>query len=177
MSPGTIGEYLYRAYANLAMAHAAVAAGMPAYVAAHYAIRSRVFRELTEGPMRPRSIVDEERLKLSPSRACCYCGTEEVPLTLDHLVPTAQGGPDTADNIVWACRPCNSSKGPRDLVRWSLDRGGFPPLLLLRRYLKLAIRHCEEAGLMDCLLTEAPPMPFDLTAIPTQFPAPANLVL
>ena len=48
------------------------------------------------------------------SRKCRYCGkrpTKENPLTLDHVVPVANFGPDRPDNIVAACRACNQTKG------------------------------------------------------------------
>ena len=45
---------------------------------------------------------------------CGYCLTDEalsgIPLTLDHLVPVAAGGPTTRDNLWLACRPCNEFK-------------------------------------------------------------------
>jgi 5-methylcytosine-specific restriction endonuclease McrA len=173
---GTISEHLHLAYANLAMAHAAVSAGAATFAAAHYAIRSRLLRGLSDGSMQPRSMVEDERPKLATPPACCYCGASGR-LTLDHLISQALGGLESADNIVWACRSCISSKGSRDLMRWYADRGAFPPLLLLRRYLKLVLRHCEEKGLMDCALSDGPPLPFDLAAIPKKFPAPGSLVL
>ncbi|PKV85804.1 HNH endonuclease [Streptomyces sp. TLI_146] len=55
--------------------------------------------------------------------ACGLAGLDEeeragIPLplllgrqaTLDHFVPTSRGGADAADNVVVACRRCNSSK-------------------------------------------------------------------
>jgi hypothetical protein len=45
-------------------------------------------------------------------RACRYCGSTQ-DLTIDHVVPRCQGGGDEADNLVVACRSCNSRKGGR----------------------------------------------------------------
>ena len=46
---------------------------------------------------------------------CQYCGhhfpTSE--LSIDHVVPRTQGGPDTWTNLVCACVKCNSRKGGR----------------------------------------------------------------
>lgn len=45
---------------------------------------------------------------------CCqYCGVKFPlrDLTKDHVVPRAQGGRTTWDNIVMACRHCNERKG------------------------------------------------------------------
>ncbi|HLO51924.1 MAG TPA: HNH endonuclease [Kamptonema sp.] len=44
--------------------------------------------------------------------SCQYCGSTKR-LTLDHVMPRAQGGAHTWDNIVTACEKCNSLKGDR----------------------------------------------------------------
>ena len=39
---------------------------------------------------------------------CAYCGTsDETILTIDHIIPRAQGGSDKPDNLVTACWSCN----------------------------------------------------------------------
>lgn len=43
---------------------------------------------------------------------CRYCGATKR-LSLDHVKPRIQGGDDAADNLVVACRSCNSRKGGR----------------------------------------------------------------
>lgn len=45
--------------------------------------------------------------------SCQYCGDKKTlkHLTYDHVVPRAKGGRTTWENIVMACRPCNSKKG------------------------------------------------------------------
>ncbi len=42
---------------------------------------------------------------------CAYCGSSSRALTRDHVIPVSKGGTHTKDNIVPACRSCNSSKG------------------------------------------------------------------
>lgn len=46
---------------------------------------------------------------------CAYCGQKKSKskLTVDHVVPTVQGGKNTWENTVAACFPCNSKKGGR----------------------------------------------------------------
>lgn len=65
--------------------------------------------------------------------ACRYCGAKapDVELTVDHVTPRALGGQDVPENLVAACRPCNtgkSSAGPDehhvaqvadDALRWA----------------------------------------------------------
>lgn len=46
---------------------------------------------------------------------CAYCLQGHVPLTMDHVVPISKGGPHTRDNIVPACRSCNSRKKDRSI--------------------------------------------------------------
>jgi hypothetical protein len=38
---------------------------------------------------------------------------------LEHVIPKARGGPDTSDNFVEACSPCNISKGDKLPSEWS----------------------------------------------------------
>ncbi len=170
----TLRERLFKAYANLAMAHAAVTDGANKYGPKHFMIRSRLLKGLQQGTMQIGTLLDDERIKLVHAKACVYCGAAGK-LSLDHLLPKHRGGPESADNVVWACRPCNSSKQDADVLTWLSTQGRFPPLLLLRRYLKLAIRHCEAAGILDA--AEARDLPFEPQAIPTDFPAPTQLIL
>lgn len=44
---------------------------------------------------------------------CRYCGHEPFEIEIDHVVPVAQGGPTTYDNLVTACRLCNQRKKAR----------------------------------------------------------------
>lgn len=122
------------------------------------------------------SLADDERLKMLLPQACCYCASRDW-LSVDHLISTKRGGADTGDNLVWACRSCNSSKGSRDALEWLKGRDAFPPLLLLRRYLKLAIELCQARGVMECPVDRAPPLPIALAAIPVDYPQPRQLRL
>ncbi|MCB1538011.1 MAG: HNH endonuclease [Rhodospirillales bacterium] len=44
---------------------------------------------------------------------CQYCGErfKTQQLTFDHVIPRSRGGRTSWDNIVTACRPCNTAKG------------------------------------------------------------------
>jgi 5-methylcytosine-specific restriction endonuclease McrA len=53
---------------------------------------------------------------------CFYC-REKRPLALDHIIPICKGGPHSRDNVVMACRSCNSSKGPKDPMKFAKERG------------------------------------------------------
>ncbi len=174
----TVGELLYWSYANLAMAHAAVAAHQAKYGTLHYMIRARLFAGLREGRMGMGSIVEDDRLKLILPQACSYCaGTES--LAVDHLLARSRGGSESGDNIVWACRRCNSSKGASDVLEWLQKRGEFPALYLLRRYLKLAIEFVTLGNQLELSLAEmeGETFPFSISAIPLKYPPPSELRL
>lgn len=43
---------------------------------------------------------------------CVYCGSSKK-LEVDHLFPVSKGGSEDLENLVCACKSCNSSKGDR----------------------------------------------------------------
>jgi len=47
---------------------------------------------------------------------CAYCLRPTKHLTIDHVTPLARGGSHTPENIVMACRSCNSKKGARGVL-------------------------------------------------------------
>jgi len=122
------------------------------------------------------SLVDEERMKLLIEKCCAYCG-KCGKLTVDHLISKERGGSESADNIVWACRSCNSSKGAEDVLVWYCRNGAFPPLLLLRRYLKLAFALASHRGILETAISESGSFPIKLSGIPVSYPPPGGLRL
>ena len=65
---------------------------------------------------------------------CQYCGVRksERELSFDHVVPRASGGRTVWENIVAACRPCNTLKAHK-----TCDESGMWPLRTPRRPLTL----------------------------------------
>ncbi len=55
---------------------------------------------------------------------CYYCGKDFDPafLTMDHLVPVVRGGQSIKNNLVVACRKCNSKKKHKTLVEIRLQK-------------------------------------------------------
>ena len=112
----------------------------------------------------------------TPRDRCVYCGVEPPPkLHADHLIARSRGGPESGDNLVWACKPCNQRKHARDFLEWYAIQGRFPPLDVMRRYLKLALAEARELNLMDTDLDERPAVKFSLEHVPTQYPHPGEL--
>lgn len=63
---------------------------------------------------------------------CQYCGSTK-DLTLDHVLPRSKGGRSTWDNLVSACKPCNSRKGdltPEE-AKMPLSRPPFKPSFIM----------------------------------------------
>jgi len=76
--------------------------------------------------------------------ACQYCGCRpgRAELTLDHIVPRAQGGQTSWENVVAACRPCNAAKADRTPEQAGMPLRSTPRsvVLPLARKLDLAAR-------------------------------------
>jgi len=51
-----------------------------------------------------------ESIKKAFDYRCAYCGEKFDKLEKDHIIPISKGGQHIADNIVPACRFCNSKK-------------------------------------------------------------------
>ena len=174
-STSKVSELLYWSYANLAMAEKAVHDRAQKYSRIHFMIRARLLNGLTKGTMSPRSLMLDQRIRMRLPQECVYCGGVNN-LSIDHVVPTNRGGADTGDNAIWACRRCNSSKSDRDIFAWWFTyREGFPPLFVVRIYLKQAIEYFSSHDLMDSPINEVQEHPFFLETIPKAFPPPESL--
>lgn len=70
-------------------------------------------------PRRFRRQVTNTFLFARDDYACVYCGRHRRDLrgrqflTRDHVMPTSRGGPNSWENVVTACSPCNNRKGDR----------------------------------------------------------------
>ena len=174
----TVRELIYYSYSNLAMAHTAVEKNQAKYGTFNFIIRAKLFKGLKDGTMSMRTIFDDEKIKLQTGQVCNYCGSTEK-LALDHIFPQKYGGQDNAENLIFACRTCNSSKGKKDLMEWMAFRGQFLPLMIIRRYLKLTFSYCNDNGLLDKQIDDLREMelPFRVDLMPTNFPSPNLLTL
>jgi len=65
----------------------------------------------------PRTKVRFSRhnIYMRDGNTCQYCGQElpRIDLNLDHVIPRAQGGRTTWENVVCCCIDCNLTKGAR----------------------------------------------------------------
>jgi 5-methylcytosine-specific restriction endonuclease McrA len=61
---------------------------------------------------------------------CAYCGVSGVTMTREHVDPLTLGGQHIPENLVPACKPCNSAKQDRTILAWL---AGIPPARFHRR--------------------------------------------
>lgn len=54
-------------------------------------------------------------------RKCAYCGVENVPLQVEHIVPRSQSGSSRVSNLTLACQKCNQEKGSQTAAEY-----GYP---------------------------------------------------
>lgn len=59
-----------------------------------------------------------EYLLLKWEHACAYCGKQDLPLQVEHIVPRAKGGSNRVSNLCIACEKCNQKKGTQDLAQF-----------------------------------------------------------
>lgn len=56
-------------------------------------------------------------------RKCAYCGAENVPLEIEHIIPKVRGGSNRLSNLAIACTPCNQKKNSQ-----TAEEFGFPEI-------------------------------------------------
>ena len=50
------------------------------------------------------------------ARTCAYCGKQNIPLQIEHIIPRAKGGTDRVSNLTLACEQCNRAKGTQEIA-------------------------------------------------------------
>lgn len=174
----TIGEKLYWALANVKMAeqgHRKKALTFNKF----YPVRTFVYEELIndrkEGRIKAsKTLLEDEKKKMKLPNVCYYCGEDNQEMIgADHMIPIKKGGEDYGENLVPCCRSCNSSKGSKDMLEWMKSKGVNPSVLVLRRYVKLAILYCKTNDLLDELADEykSLDLPFSFELIPIRLPS------
>ncbi|MHB8742592.1 MAG: HNH endonuclease [Sulfuricaulis sp.] len=66
------------------------------------------------------------RLMERHNGCCVYClrpvqvGARNQPLeaTMDHIIPASKGGRYSLDNLVLACRECNTARGNKSQIKF-----------------------------------------------------------
>jgi 5-methylcytosine-specific restriction endonuclease McrA len=75
-------------------------------------------------PYRARASLSRRAVLVRDNFECQYCGRPAE--NVDHVIPKSRGGGHTWDNVVAACRPCNSRKENRRPADVGLRLRGRP---------------------------------------------------
>lgn len=67
---------------------------------------------------------------------CAYCGTTSAALQRDCVLAISRGGRYTLDNVVPACRSCNTSKCNDEVTTW-MRRKRLDERAFLLRHLEI----------------------------------------
>jgi 5-methylcytosine-specific restriction endonuclease McrA len=62
-------------------------------------------------PFRARAALSRRAVFVRDNHRCQYCGASAE--NIDHIVPRSRGGEHVWENVVAACRPCNTRKEDR----------------------------------------------------------------
>ena len=81
--------------------------------------------------------------------ACRYCGVNNVPLTVNHIICWEVRGPWIEQNLLTACRKCNKTRGNTSYADWLRH----PHYLKVAQHLNPEIRAANEAilGRLDAI--------------------------
>lgn len=64
-------------------------------------------------PFRARAALNRRAVFARDDNSCQYCG--QAAENIDHVIPRSRGGQHVWENVVAACRPCNSRKEDRSV--------------------------------------------------------------
>jgi len=88
--------------------------------------RSQKYRNKKQGLEATLTISQWDLILKEFNYECAYCETTEKylikqhaeRLNKEHFIPLSRGGEFTGNNIIPACKRCNSSKGNKDFFKW-----------------------------------------------------------
>ncbi|NEQ00346.1 MAG: HNH endonuclease [Moorea sp. SIO3F7] len=75
---------------------------------------------------------------------CVYCGSENVPLEVEHITPKSIGGSNRVSNLTLACRHCNQKKGSDPIDKFLRKKPE-----LLKKVLALAKSPLKDAAAVN----------------------------
>ncbi len=78
------------------------------------------------------------------NRQCAYCGTENVPLQVEHIYPRSRGGTNRLANLTLACEPCNRAKGTQEITSFLTQKPD-----VLKRLLTMAKAPLKDAAAVN----------------------------
>jgi hypothetical protein len=107
------------------------------------------FKKLRDGQVTISGTIREWEREQELPHQCVFCGSTE-DLSTDHLIPKSRGGDDSADNLVQACKTCNSSRGDKGVFEWlGLKEKDKLHRLVAGKYLKQLLKIHEQEKTID----------------------------
>ena len=179
----TLAELIYWSYANLQMADAASSMHKNQYDRLCYSIRAKAYKQYICGSWHISDLFQQQIEKLQQSnQVCAYCGkvfSSPKDATIDHIFPRIKGGTNEMENIVFACKSCNSSKSDKDMFGWYVEHfNKFPSIYLTASYLKKIYLYALTNDILDLQLDQLNDfdLPFNWHCIPIKYPEPAYFI-
>ena len=108
---------------------------------ARYARRRQRRMDRVEHDLTPEQWVDLQ----AAWGGCAYCGATDKPLQRDCVLALSRGGRYTLENIVPACRSCNTSKCNDEVTGW-LRRKRLDEAAFLMRHLEISAALAAETA-------------------------------
>lgn len=137
----TVRDELYYEYAKLM--------SRSAFKKINYGFIGDRFKELLSGKITISGSIREWMREQQLPKACVFCGSIES-LEMDHLIPRSRNGANSADNMVWACKTCNTSRGNKGVFEWlGLKKKDDLHRLVAGKYLKELLVLHQSAGTLD----------------------------
>lgn len=78
--------------------------------------KSRRRAHVLAAPLNDLTPAQWQEIKAAYDHRCVYCGRSMARLTMDHITPLSKGGSHTRQNVVPACKTCNSKKKDRAVL-------------------------------------------------------------
>ena len=143
----TIKEEIYYEYAKL-MSRSAFNGRI------EYGFVTNKFKELKSGAITMSGTIREWQHENELAKECVFCGAKEE-LQTDHLIPRARGGSDSADNLVFSCKWCNTSRNDKGVFEWlGLKKKDNLHRIVAGKYLKELYDLHVEKGTLDVSINE-----------------------
>ncbi|MCO5104950.1 MAG: HNH endonuclease [Burkholderiaceae bacterium] len=151
----------------------------------YWSFVAHTYHKLAAENMSPSSVLRENQILVTGGNQCAYCGTTGVALHWEHIIPVSRNGPNTIDNMVLSCAPCNLEKGARNPLEWFAAKGlgsNEIPRLVMGKLLKVVLEKHRACGTENLL--EYPPgagldlintcLVFDYSHLPNEPPSSAS---
>src|SRR5512139_2484932 len=137
----TIREEIYYEYAKLI--------SRSAYGSLQRPFITDRFKKLRDGEITISGTMREWEREQELRKEYVFCHST-LDLSTDHLIPRSRGGHDSADNLVLACQPCNTSREEKGVFEWlGLKEKDKLHRLVAGKYLKQLLTLHEQAETLE----------------------------